>query len=86
MGGLPQAPDPDRPQRVDLPEPVPVYMTYLTVAADARRESTFRSDPYRRDAGGHRPLFRRARPGGGQRETKPRLIVRRRRRPCPSWR
>ena len=48
MGGLPQAPDPDRPQRVDLPDPVPVYVTYLTVAASPQGV-TFRPDPYRRD-------------------------------------
>ncbi len=48
MGGLPQAPDPDRPQRVDLPDPVPVYVTYLTVAASPQG-TVFRADPYRRD-------------------------------------
>jgi murein L,D-transpeptidase YcbB/YkuD len=49
MGGLPRAPDPDRPQRVDLPAPVPVYVTYLTVAASPQGV-VFRPDPYRRDA------------------------------------
>jgi len=49
MGGLPQVPDPDRPQRVDLQAPVPVYITYLTAAATAQGV-TFRADPYRRDA------------------------------------
>jgi murein L,D-transpeptidase YcbB/YkuD len=48
MGGLPQAPDPDRPSRVDLPDPVPVYVTYLTVAAGPLG-IVFRPDPYRRD-------------------------------------
>ena len=49
MGGLPQAPDPDRPQRVDLPQPVPVFVTYLTVAATPQGVE-FRADPYKRDA------------------------------------
>jgi len=48
MGGLPQALDPDRPQRVDLPDPVPVYVTYLTVAATPQGV-VFRPDPYQRD-------------------------------------
>jgi murein L,D-transpeptidase YcbB/YkuD len=49
IGGLPRAADPDRPQRVDLQRPVPVYITYLTAAATPQGV-TFRADPYRRDA------------------------------------
>ena len=49
MGGLPEPRDPDRPERVDLPQPVPVYITYLTAAATPQGV-TFRADPYRRDA------------------------------------
>ena len=49
MGGLPRVPDPDRPQRVDLQQPVPVYITYLTASATPQGV-TFRPDPYRRDA------------------------------------
>ena len=49
MGGLPRAPDPDRPLRVNMPEPVPVYITYLTAAATPTGIA-FRSDPYKRDA------------------------------------
>jgi murein L,D-transpeptidase YcbB/YkuD len=49
MGGLPTVPDPDRPQRVDLPKPVPVYITYLTAAATPQGVA-FRADPYKRDA------------------------------------
>ena len=49
MGGLPKAADPDRPQRVDLQQPVPVYITYLTAAATPQGVA-FRADPYRRDA------------------------------------
>jgi L,D-transpeptidase YcbB len=48
MGGLPQAPDPDRPIRVDLQQPVPVYLTYFTAAAGPNGIA-FRADPYRRD-------------------------------------
>ena len=48
MGGLPQSQDPDRPLRVDLPDPVPVYVTYLTVAASPQGV-LFRGDPYKRD-------------------------------------
>ena len=48
MGGLPQSPDPDRPQRVDLPDPVPVFVTYFTVAASPQGVE-FRADPYKRD-------------------------------------
>jgi murein L,D-transpeptidase YcbB/YkuD len=49
MGGLPQAPDPDRPLRADLPQPVPVYITYLTASATPTGIA-FRPDPYKRDA------------------------------------
>jgi len=35
-------------KRVDLPEPVPVYITYLTAAPEGERIA-FRSDPYNRD-------------------------------------
>jgi murein L,D-transpeptidase YcbB/YkuD len=49
MGGLPEPRDPDRPERVDLRQPVPVYITYLTAAATPQGVA-FRGDPYRRDA------------------------------------
>jgi murein L,D-transpeptidase YcbB/YkuD len=45
------APDPataGQDKRVDLPEPVPVYITYLTVESRAGGLA-LRSDPYRRD-------------------------------------
>jgi murein L,D-transpeptidase YcbB/YkuD len=35
-------------KRVDLPEPVPVYITYLTAAPEGQGIA-FRSDPYNRD-------------------------------------
>lgn len=47
-GGLPDAPDPDRPIRVDLEQPVPVYLTYFTAAAGPNGIA-FRADPYGRD-------------------------------------
>ena len=43
-----KAPSSKPEQRVSLPEPVPVYNTYLTVAPEGERLA-FRSDPYRRD-------------------------------------
>ncbi|WP_458388656.1 L,D-transpeptidase family protein [Sphingomonas sp. F9_3S_D5_B_2] len=48
-GSLPRGDDPKVEQEVDLPRPVPVYMTYLTVqpSADGVR---FLADPYNRDA------------------------------------
>lgn len=39
-------------QRIDLPEPVPVYITYLTAAPDAKGAIAFRADPYDRDGFG----------------------------------
>ena len=47
--GIPAPNDPDRPVRVDLPQPMPVYVTYLTAAATPQG-ITFRADPYKRDA------------------------------------
>jgi murein L,D-transpeptidase YcbB/YkuD len=37
-------------QRVDLPEPVPVYITYLTAVPKIGGGVVFRRDAYRRDA------------------------------------
>jgi murein L,D-transpeptidase YcbB/YkuD len=37
-------------QQVDLPRPVPVYMTYLTVAPSPGNGVVFRPDPYGFDA------------------------------------
>lgn len=48
FGDVPQATSP-REQRFELPRPVPVYMTYLTVAASANGV-VFRPDPYDLDA------------------------------------
>ena len=42
--------DRSREQRIDLPRPVPIYMTYLTVAPGAEGGVMFRPDPYGFDA------------------------------------
>ncbi|MEO6152785.1 MAG: L,D-transpeptidase family protein [Croceibacterium sp.] len=48
-GEMPQGATPDREERVDLARPVPVYVTYFTVATDGKGLA-FRADPYKRDA------------------------------------
>jgi len=48
FGAMPRGRDPDVEGRVDLPEPVPVFVTYLTVEATAEGIE-FRPDPYGRD-------------------------------------
>lgn len=48
FGAMPRAADPNIETRVDLAQPVPVFITYLTVAVDAG-SVVFRSDPYARD-------------------------------------
>ena len=48
-GSVPQGRNPKVEEEVDLPQPVPVYMTYLTVAPTADGV-VFRPDPYGRDA------------------------------------
>ena len=45
--GMPQTDTPE--QRIDLPRPVPIYMTYLTVATSGNGV-VFRADPYGFDA------------------------------------
>ena len=49
FGAMPHVPDPDLESRVDLAEPVPVFLTYLTAAA-TQDGPMFRADPYERDA------------------------------------
>ena len=39
-----------REQVIELPRPVPVYMTYLTVAPSSPNGVVFRPDPYGFDA------------------------------------
>jgi murein L,D-transpeptidase YcbB/YkuD len=48
-GSVPKGHDPKVEEEVNLPAPVPVYMTYLTVAPTADGVM-FRADPYGRDA------------------------------------
>lgn len=48
FGAMPKGRDPDIEERVELPEPVPVFVTYLTVEA-TRDGIMFRPDPYGRD-------------------------------------
>jgi murein L,D-transpeptidase YcbB/YkuD len=48
FGAMPKGRKPDVEERVDLPAPVPVFVTYLTVEATADG-IMFRSDPYGRD-------------------------------------
>ncbi len=51
FGGAAPRPDGPRPeQRVDLPEPVPVYITYLTAIPAGGGTLVFQPDRYGRDA------------------------------------
>jgi murein L,D-transpeptidase YcbB/YkuD len=51
FGKMPEGQSRDVEERVDLDEPVPVYITYLTAApADKGGGIAFRADPYERDA------------------------------------
>jgi murein L,D-transpeptidase YcbB/YkuD len=50
FGGAAPKPEGNAPeQEVDLPEPVPVYLTYLTVLPKKGGGLVFQDDPYRRD-------------------------------------
>ena len=49
FGAMPKGRDPDVEERVELPEPVPVFVTYLTVEA-SKGGVLFRADPYHRDS------------------------------------
>jgi murein L,D-transpeptidase YcbB/YkuD len=48
FGAMPKGRDPDVEERVELPEPVPVFVTYFTVEATPDG-IMFRADPYGRD-------------------------------------
>jgi murein L,D-transpeptidase YcbB/YkuD len=48
FGAMPKVDDPSVETRVDLPEPVAVFLTYLTAAA-SEDGVAFRADPYERD-------------------------------------
>jgi len=49
FGAMPKGRDPEVEERVNLPEPVPVFVTYITAEAGADGV-VFRADPYGRDA------------------------------------
>jgi len=48
FGEVPKGRDPKVEENVDLPEPVPVYVTYMTAEGGANGPK-FRADPYNRD-------------------------------------
>ena len=48
FGSVPKGSDPKVEENVDLPNPVPVYVTYLT-AEGGPSGAKFRADPYNRD-------------------------------------
>jgi murein L,D-transpeptidase YcbB/YkuD len=48
FGAMPKAGNPDVEERVELRQPVPVFVTYFTVEATAEGIK-FRADPYGRD-------------------------------------
>jgi L,D-transpeptidase YcbB len=48
FGAMPKGDDPNVEKRVELPEPVPVFVTYLTAVAKGD-DVVFRADPYGRD-------------------------------------
>jgi murein L,D-transpeptidase YcbB/YkuD len=67
--GAPPSPNGSAPeQNVDLPEPVPVYITYLTVLPGAKSGLTFQPDSYAREgalrSGAMRTAERKAARGG----------------------
>ena len=57
-GPAPRPSGPAPEQQVDLPEPVPVYITYLTALPDPARGVALQRDVYARD--GRRPAAKRA--------------------------
>lgn len=48
FGDMPRATSPDAEQRVDIKQPIPVYITYMTAGLDGG-QLAFRSDSYDRD-------------------------------------
>nr|WP_314446073.1 L,D-transpeptidase family protein [uncultured Sphingomonas sp.] len=67
FGAMPRPTQPDREDHLQLYEPMPVYITYLTAAPDGAA-TLFRPDPYERDAkvlarfADNEPAMRNARP------------------------
>ena len=68
FGAMPAAEPRDRQQRVDMSDPVPVYITYLTVEPDAQGGIRFRPDRYGRDATALARMFGLERPAMAHRD------------------
>jgi murein L,D-transpeptidase YcbB/YkuD len=71
FGGQPRPTHPDREDHLQLYEPMPVYITYLTAAPDGTA-TLFRPDPYERDA---KVLARFADKDSGMRDARPPLMI-----------
>jgi hypothetical protein len=70
FGAMPQSETGEADERVDLPTPVPVYITYFTVEPNSSSGAIFRADPYRRDV----PLLA-AYDGAGMRDPDPSVLA-----------
>lgn len=57
FGEMPNGRSREVQERVDLTEPVPVYITYMTAAPTESGSVVFRADPYKRDATSMARLF-----------------------------
>jgi hypothetical protein len=68
---MPRPTDPDREDHLQLYEPMPVYITYLTAAPDGAA-ALFRPDPYGRDA---KVLARFADKQPTMRDARPQLTI-----------
>jgi hypothetical protein len=71
FGGQPRPTHPDREDHLQLYEPMPVYITYLTAAPDGTA-TLFRADPYARDA---KVLARFADQAPAMRDARPPLTI-----------
>jgi murein L,D-transpeptidase YcbB/YkuD len=71
FGDMPRPTHPEREDHLQLYEPMPVYLTYLTAAPDSG-ESFFRPDPYERDT---KVLARFAGKETGMRDARQPLMI-----------
>lgn len=71
FGAMPRPTHPDREDHLQLFEPMPVYITYLTASPDSAA-TLFRPDPYQRDA---RVLARFADSEPTMRDPRPQLTI-----------
>lgn len=71
FGAMPKATDPEREDYLELYEPMPVYLTYLT-ASPTEGPQLFRADPYARDA---KVLARFAGDEAKMRDARPPLTI-----------